>query len=163
MWPRTWMLRVGAVSLWLVSGIADGQAPTVTSPPVSPASRVPTQLPGNDCSSMTSAYNRRMVDLLSAHVGITGSLQSQNLLIQQLRQQLEALQAERARLAVGGIAKSEAEQASQLMRQIDSLTAQIEGAHARFDDLMSRLQAIQEEMQRLNAEYAAQRKALRCV
>jgi len=151
----------GLVCLWMVCAVADAQAPAVASPAESPASKVPTQLPEGDCSALTQNYYRQMSDLLSRMMGTTSSIQALNFQIQALRAQLQALQAEQAQLAAG-VTKGDKYRASQIAVQMESLTAQIEGIQDQIGDLMDKQGAIQEAVQRVNAEYAAKRKALRC-
>jgi predicted nucleic acid-binding Zn-ribbon protein len=156
------VLPVAAAGLWAVSGMAAGQAPTVASPAISPASKVPAQLPETDCSSMTQNHYRRVGDLLSRMISTTSSIQALNFQIQALREQLGALQAERAQLAAGGTTKGEQVRAGQITQQMEALAAQIESVQDQIDGLVRQQRAVQEQIERASAEYEARRKALRC-
>jgi predicted nucleic acid-binding Zn-ribbon protein len=159
MWRRYQILPVVLAGLWVVSGMAAGQAPTVASPAISPASKVPAQLPETDCSSMTQDHYRRVGDLLSRMMSTTSSIQALNLQIQALREQLGA---ERTQLAAGGITKGEQIRADQITQQMETLAAQIESVQDQIDGLVRQQRAVQEQIERASAEYAARRKALRC-
>lgn len=162
MWHADRIARASLVCLWLACGAAAGQTSTVGSPAVSPASKVPTQLPERDCSALTQNYYRQVNDLLSRMMGTTGTIQALNFQIQALRDQLAALNAERAALTAGGTTKGEQIRASEITQQMESLTARIESLQDQISSFVRQQRAIQEEIERVNAEYAARRKALRC-